>query len=80
MSNEDDELERMRKLMPPASATPNYAPIPGADEALATGQRIRVMKQNRKTLPSNSGSDFDPHTGLADPQTVDGIMRAARKR
>lgn len=63
MANEDDELERMRRMIPPTDQIPNHAPLDGAQEALETGQRIRVMKQNRKTLPPSNGSDFDPHTG-----------------
>jgi hypothetical protein len=51
MSNADDELERMRKMMPPAGQVPDYAPIPGAQEALDRGERVRVMKENRKTQP-----------------------------
>jgi hypothetical protein len=68
MSKEDDELERMRKMMPPVEATPSHEPLPGADEALATGQRIRVMKQNRKTQPGYrtvEGGEIANHGNIA---------------
>jgi hypothetical protein len=54
---------KLLAMMPPRSATPSYQPLPGAEEALATGQPIPVRKENRKTLPPESDSDFDPHTG-----------------
>lgn len=51
MSNDIDP--KILAMMPPANATPSHEPLPGADEALATGKRFPVQKQNRKTQPGH---------------------------
>lgn len=68
MTNDDPELERMRKMMPPVEATPSHEPLPGAQEALERGLRVRVMKQNRKTQPGYrtvEGGEIVNHGNIA---------------